>query len=108
MWLGTPLKPVLGRWGFPPFSNASACAPGECGGTPDWSLPLDKALRQVLWVQAGMVGVGVGVGMCVGWVEGCRGCRQGSACEHTHRCDVCFVCSSSDSPGHGPGHQALT
>lgn len=47
MWMGYPLKPVIGRWGFPPFSNASACAPGECGGDPDWSMPLEDALRQV-------------------------------------------------------------
>lgn len=47
MWFGYPLKPLIGRWGFPPFGNATRCAPGDCGGDPDWSLPLDEGLRQV-------------------------------------------------------------
>lgn len=45
--MGFPLKPLTGLWGFPPFSNASQCAPGECGADPDWELPLDEGIRQV-------------------------------------------------------------
>ena len=45
--MGFPLKPLTGLWGFPPFKNATQCAPGECGAEPDWSLPLDEGIRQV-------------------------------------------------------------
>ena len=45
--MGFPLKPLNGLWGFPPFSNATRCAPGECSAHPDWELPLDVALHKV-------------------------------------------------------------
>lgn len=45
--MGFPLKPLTGLWGFPPFSNATQCAPGECGADPDWELPLDEGIAKV-------------------------------------------------------------
>lgn len=48
MWMGFPLKPLTGLWGFPPFSNATQCAPGECNAEPDWQMPLDEAISKVV------------------------------------------------------------
>lgn len=57
-WTGWPYE-VHGRWGHPPFRNATPCRtpacygsgcstePGECRHEHDWSLPLPTALRQV-------------------------------------------------------------
>lgn len=51
--MGFPLKPLTGLWGFPPFSNATQCAPGECNAEPDWQMPLDEAISKVgqLWCR---------------------------------------------------------
>ncbi|EFN58654.1 hypothetical protein CHLNCDRAFT_140917 [Chlorella variabilis] len=58
-WTGWPYE-VHGRWGHPPFRNATPCRtpacygsgcstePGECRHEHDWSLPLPTALRQVV------------------------------------------------------------
>ncbi|KAI7842769.1 hypothetical protein COHA_003517 [Chlorella ohadii] len=47
-WLGYPITPLAGHWGFPPFSNATQCQPGACSADPDWQLPIQDGIREVI------------------------------------------------------------